>query len=79
MNISKADDAMSLYREVVVVREAVEKLYKKIVRALPAREGTEEWWVKEDELAMEDYRAGRYTEHASIDDLVKAMEKKFGL
>ena len=70
---------MSLYREVVVVREAVERLYKRIVRVLPAKEGTEEWWAREDELAMEDYRTGKYTEYASVDEYVKVMEKKLGL
>ena len=79
MNISKSGDIVSLYREVVEVREAVERLYKKIVRVLPAKEGTGEWWARENELAMEDYRAGKYTEHASVDEYIKAMEKKFGL
>ena len=57
----------------------LERLYKKIVRVLPAKEGTGEWWARENELAMEDYRAGKYTEHASVDEYIKAMEKKFGL
>lgn len=69
VNISKSDDVVSLYREVVVMREALEKLYKKIVRVLPAKEGTEEWWAREMALADEDIKAGRVYKVDKPDDL----------
>lgn len=74
VNVSKTDDVMSLYREVVVMREALEKLYKKIVRVLPAKEGTEEWWAREMALADEDIKAGRVTKFENVDQLIKWLD-----
>lgn len=67
-------DVLSLYREVVVMRKSLDNLYHKLVKIIPASEGSEEWWDKENKLALDDYKAGRYTHYNSIDEFVKSLK-----
>lgn len=73
--VSASDlNTLSLYREVVAMRKNLDNLYHKLVKIIPASEGSDEWWDKENKLAMDDYKAGRYTHYNSVDDFVKSLK-----
>lgn len=73
--VSTSDlNTLSLYREVVAMRKNLDNLYHKLVKIIPASEGSDEWWDKENKLAMDDYKAGRYTHYNSVDDFVKSLK-----
>mgnify|MGYP001582101182 len=56
------------------MRKSLDNLYHKLVKIIPASEGSEEWWDKENKLALDDYKAGRYTHYNSVDEFVKSLK-----
>lgn len=67
---------LDLYKQVVAMRQALDGLYRKIVKVLLAEEGTDEWWAREIEEAKEDIRQGRYTTYSSIDEYTKSLKAR---
>lgn len=64
-----ADTLMALQRELAMFSRAAEALQKKLTRFLSAPYGSDVWWEQSIEQSREDYKAGRYTELKTKEDI----------
>lgn len=58
---SKTLTADDLLGQVDVLYKALDQLKAKIVNSLPAKYGSDAWWVKSDQQALKEIRAGKGT------------------
>lgn len=68
---------LGLINDITKTTEALEKLKKKLILAVPAKYGSKLWWEQGEIEAKEDIKAGRSYELKSIDDLDKPLKKLF--
>lgn len=67
------ETAESIFSEVTSMQKRLEVLRKKIVKLLPAKYGSDLWWEKENEEALEEVKQGKYTTYNNVQDLIKDL------
>ena len=67
------ETAESLFSDITSLQKKLELLRKKIVKLLPAKYGSDLWWEKENEEALEEVKQGKYTTYDNVDDLLKDL------
>jgi hypothetical protein len=71
--------AETILKEVESMRQSLEALRKKILKLLPARYGSDEWWEKEIEEGLEEVRRGKVRgPFKNADDLIRSLHQEIG-
>ena len=68
------DTAESIFSEITVLQKKLESLRKRVIKLLPAKYGSDLWWEKENEEALEEVKRGEvYGPFNSAQDLIKSL------
>lgn len=65
--------AEELLAEVILMEKMLEKLRRKILLVLPEKYGSEAWWKKSDDEAIESIKAGRGKKFETYEEAVKYL------
>ena len=73
MNGQSATISDDLWREIMVLQKAVEKLKEKVLAAMPMKYGSEAWWEKNNKEALEQIERGEFIEVHNNKELKKYL------
>ena len=69
--------AESIFSEITSLQKKLELLRKKVVKLLPAKYGSDLWWEKENEEALEEVKKGQvYGPFQNADELLRSLHKE---
>lgn len=66
---------ISLLEELDTLSKAAKRIREKILKVFPAKYGSDLWWEKSDEEAIESIKQGRGKKFNTYDEAVKYLRK----